>query len=174
MNKNKEYNNDASQAQKQTDDNTSLSNNNNIPKSQNSENCIDKDFVSSDIIREKVKAHEKIIKANDLKVISGVAAQAPILIIDKDLPDSESSRLRKELDLNFQLWKGLFRQTLKENGNNRSSYFMQMKSLEKVFIENKYEPYLNFVQTQQMAQDTFFIQSNEKKFMSKNYLKKKH
>jgi hypothetical protein len=142
-------------------------------QAQYSANCVDKDFVSADVIKEKVKAYEKLIKANDLKIISGVTASPPRLIIDKELPDSESSRLRKELDDKFQLWKKLYLESQKENGANQASYFTQMKSLEKVFIENKYEPYLNFVQTQQMLKNTAFIEKKKNKFESKNFLKNK-
>lgn len=125
------------------------------------------------MIKEKVKAYEKIIKANDLKVISGVAASPPRLTIDKELPDSESSRLRKELDEKFQLWKKLYRESQKDNGTNQASYFSQMMSLEKVFIKNKYEPYLNFVQTQQKLNNTALIEKKKSKFESKNFLKNK-
>jgi len=104
-------------------------------------------------------------------VISGVADAAPRLNIDKDLPDSESSRLRKELDEKFYLWK----QNLLKNTSKPASFFAQMKSLEKTFIQNKYEPYFNFLQTQQKHVNTAFIESKKKKkYGSKKILKKKH
>lgn len=136
--------------------------------------CPDKDFVSADVVKEKVKAYEKVIKANDLKVISGIAAEAPILTIDRVLPDSESSRLRKELDEEFKLWKQLYSESLKENGANKAKFFMQMKALEKDFIQFKYQPYLNFVQMQQKTQAAALIQASEKKShnKAKNFLKR--
>lgn len=136
------------------------------------EHCIDKDFVSSDVVKQKVKAYEKLIKANDLKVIGGVAAESPNLVIDRNFPDSESSRLRKDSDRQFQLWKQLSRESLKEKSYQQASYFVQMKSLENVLSKNKYQPYLDFVQkTQEKVFNTALIENAKKK--TKSFLKKK-
>jgi len=136
------------------------------------EHCINKDFVSSDVVKQKVKAYEKLIKANDLKVIGGVAAESPYLVIDKNFPYSESSRLRKKLDSQFQLWKKLSRQSLKDKSYQQAKYFVQMKSLENVLSKNKYQPYLEFVQKmQKKVLNTSSIKNAKKK--TKRFLKKK-
>lgn len=148
-----------------------------IAQTQPAGNCVDKDFVSEEVVKEKVKAYEKILKANDLKVIKGFSDETPVLSIDRQLPESESSRLRKELDKEFQLWKQLYRESLNGNNFDRAKFFMQMKSLEKDFLDNKYEPYLNFVQVQkqQKALNTAFIETREKKKKKKkNFLRKRH
>jgi len=81
-----------------------------------------------------------------LKVIGEISNdEKKILSIDKELPDSESSRKRKELDEKFLLWKKLYKETL-EDENKKKTNFVQMKLLESVFIEKNYTPFMNFIQ----------------------------
>lgn len=144
--------------------------NSTIEKSQKAkkENCIDKDFVPSEVIMKKVKAYEKSIRANDLKVIS---TESQSKEMDKELPDSESSRQRKELDDKFQSWKKLYNKSLKDKSLKQATYFMQMKLLEKTLADNKYKPYLQFMQLHERVKKTASVEKVKNK--TKNFLKRK-
>jgi hypothetical protein len=109
------------------------------------EDCDKKNIIPLDDIKEKVLAHEKLIKASDPKLITATTNVTEAIIIDKELPDSEYSRERKELDEKFKEYMRLYKEGL-QSTEKKAASFVQMKLLEAYFIEKNYKPFLNFIQ----------------------------
>jgi len=101
-------------------------------------------------------------------MIKGLENKNDGMEIDKEIPDSESSRIRKNLNEKFLIWKQLYKESL-DNNSKKQSNLIQMKLLESLFIENNFQPFLNFIEVKEKHQSLILTNNNikSKKFLEK-------
>jgi carbonic anhydrase len=126
--------------------------------------CEDSKVIPFEQVKETAKAYDDYTKTNDPKFLSNMPEKNDTLIIDRDIPLTDSEVRRNLLMDKYKLWKDLLEEQThleKQGKTSETHVLIQMKLLENELKKNNFEPYMN--EKVQKEDDMFlsFIQLSE-------------